>query len=39
MTEIIFVATEIVLLLVVNFDCYVATRFSLLRHQFFLELA
>ena len=35
----LFVAIEIFLLLVVNFECYVATGFSLLRQQFFFELA
>ena len=37
--EIIFIATEILLLFVVNSKCNVATRVSLLRQKFFLELA
>ena len=38
-TEIIFVITENLLLFVVNFECNVVTRFSLLPQKFFLELA
>ena len=37
--EIIFVTTKILLLLVVNSECYVTTLFSLLRQKFLLELA
>ena len=37
--HVLFVAIEILLLLVVNYECYVATGFSLLRQKFLLELA